>query len=148
MAAKFSIAREYPFPASVVWADLIDFDALAESMEGAITYEGLPSGTPEAGASHTVRLKRWGWFPMGRWTMKVVERDDANRVMRSEEHGGPVRLYRHRLTVEPLTVTSCRYTDHCDVDAGWLTPLIAPQFRRMYERRHEMRRKRLEDANS
>lgn len=132
-------------PASTVWADVIDFDALAESMEGALTYEGLPSGEPELHRAYTVRLKRWGWLPMGSWTITLVERDNANLTMRSDEYGGPVRLYKHRITVEALTDSSCLYTDHCDVDAGWLTPLIAPQFKSMYERRHDMRLKRLKE---
>ncbi|MEO0817062.1 MAG: SRPBCC family protein [Pseudomonadota bacterium] len=145
MGKVFCISRDYGVPAHVLWADIVDFAALAESMEGAITYEGLPDGEPALGQPYTVRLKRWGWLPMGQWTMTVVERDDTNFVMRSEEHGGPVRRYKHRLTVEPLSGDTCRYTDQCDVDAGWLTPLIAPQFRKMYERRHELRRKRLEE---
>ena len=145
MGRVFTITRDYPVSADVLWTDLVDFDALAESMEGAISYDGLPRGEPQLNRPYTVRLKRWGWLPMGQWTITLVERDDAALQMRSEEFGGPVKLYRHRLNVKPLSDTSCRYTDTCDVEAGWLTPLIAPMFKSMYEKRHEMRRKRLEE---
>ncbi|MEO0465039.1 MAG: hypothetical protein AAF216_00740, partial [Pseudomonadota bacterium] len=84
-------------------------------------------------------------LPMGRWMMTVVERDNAALQLRSEEHGGPVKLYHHRLNVVRLDGNLCQYTDTCDVNAGWLTPLIAPMFQSMYEKRHEMRRKRLEE---
>lgn len=145
MGRVFSIMRVYRVPAQVLWTDLVDFDALAESMEGAITYVEMPKGEPKLDRPYTVRLKRWGLLPMGRWMMTVVERDNAALQLRSEEHGGPVKLYHHRLNVVRLDGNLCQYTDTCDVNAGWLTPLIAPMFQSMYEKRHEMRRKRLEE---
>lgn len=142
MGKQATISREYPVSAQTLWEDLLDPVALAESMKGAISYVGLPTEPVEQGQEFTVQLKRWGWLPMGEWTMKVVERDDENFVLRSEEHGNLVKLYRHRLSIEPTGPDSCRYTDHLDVDAGLFTPLVFPMFEKMYAQRHEMRKAR------
>lgn len=143
MGKQTIIQREYAVSAETLWVDLLSPTALAESMLGAITYVGLPTEPVEQGQEFTVQLKRWGWLPMGSWTMKVVERDDANFVLRSEEHGNLVKLYQHKLTIEPTGPQSCRYTDHINVEAGLFTPLVFPMFEKMYLQRHEMRKKRL-----
>ena len=144
MGKQATVTRTYSVSAETLWQDLLDPNALAESMRGAITYIGLPRDPVQTGEEFTVKLKRWGWFPMGQWTMRVVERDDQNFVLRSEEHGGLVKLYKHRLSISPTGTTRCEYTDHLDVDAGLLTPFIFPMFKSMYQKRHEMRKRRLE----
>jgi ligand-binding SRPBCC domain-containing protein len=53
----------------------------------------------------------------------------------SEEHGGPVRAWNHRLRFEPTGERSCRYTDEVEVQAGWLTPLVALFAHGMYRHR-------------
>ena len=128
MGQQTRIERTYNVSAETLWQDLLDPIALAESMKGALTYDGLPTEPVEQGQEFTVKLKRWGWFPMGSWTMKVVERNDENFVLRSEEHGGPVKLYRHRLSIQRTGPETCLYTDEIDVDAGILTPLVFPMF--------------------
>ncbi|MEO0721708.1 MAG: SRPBCC family protein [Pseudomonadota bacterium] len=146
MGRRYTVSRDYAVSAEMVWADVIDFKALAESMKGRATYEGLPEGDARVGEAFTVTVRR-RWSPPMRWTMKVVERDDAAMVLRSEEHGGPVRLYTHRLSVAATGPQSCRCIDELDVDAGLLTPLIAPTFRAMYEQRHVARKARLEGGH-
>ena len=144
MGKRTSITRDYAVSAQTLWDDLLNPDSLAESMKGAVTYVGLPTEPVEQGQSFTVKLKRWGWLPMGKWTMKVVERDDANFVLRSEEFGNVVTLYQHRLSIEPISDTQCRYTDEIEIDAGLFTSMVFPTFVAMYEQRHAMRKARLE----
>lgn len=143
MGKRHQISRDYPVNIETLWADILDLDALAQSMEDEVTYEGMPSGPVFEGQVVMVNLKRWGWFPMGKWTMEIVRLDNDNHILESREHGGLVRCYRHRLEVIETGPNSCRYTDHLDVDAGLLTPLVFPSFRAMYEQRHEKRRARL-----
>jgi len=49
----------------------------------------------------------------------------APREIVSREHGGPVTAWDHRLTFEPTSSTSCRYTDTVAIRAGLLTPTVA-----------------------
>ena len=143
MGRKHEISRRYPVSAETLWADILDPTALAEAMDGAVTYVGLPSEPVYEGQRISVSLKRWGWLPIGQWTMEVVRRDDENFILESREHGNVVRCYKHRLVVTPVDGECCDYTDYLDLDAGFLTPLVFPMFRAMYEKRHEVRRARL-----
>lgn len=143
MGRKHAISQVYPVSAQTLWEDILDPNALAESMQGSLTYSGLPKKPVFEGQRIVVSLKRWGWFPMGRWTMDVVRRDDDRRILESCEFGGLVRKYQHRLEVEPLSDGEARYTDYLDLDAGIFTDLMFPTFVSMYEKRHQQRRKRL-----
>lgn len=143
MGRKHAISQVYPVSAQTLWEDILDPNALAESMQGSLTYSGLPKEPVFEGQRIVVSLKRWGWFPMGRWTMDVVRRDDDRRILESCEFGGLVRKYQHRLEVEPLNDGEARYTDYLDLDAGIFTDLMFPTFVSMYEKRHQQRRKRL-----
>ena len=142
MRRKHTISKVYPVSAQALWEDILDPNALADSMKGSLTYSGLPREPVFEGQRIVVSIKRWGWFPMGRWTMDVVRRDDDRRVLESREFGSLVRDYRQRLEVEPLGDSEARYSDHLDLDAGLLTDLMFPTFVSMYERRHEQRLKR------
>ena len=143
MGRTHTIAKVYPVSAQTLWADILDPVALAESMKGAFSYFGLPSEPVFEGQRIVVSIKRWGWFPMGQWTMDVVKRDDERLILESREFGSLVRTYRHRLEIETLSEHESRYTDYLDLDAGLFTDMILPTFVSMYEKRHRQRLKRL-----
>lgn len=143
MGQKHTVTRDYPVSAAALWADILDPAALADSMKGVVTYEGLPTEPVYEGQEIVVRLKRWGWLPVGKWTMKVVRLDAKNYVLESEEHGGIVKCYRHRLVVKATGPDTCRYTDRLDLDAGLFTRLVMPSFKKIYETRHTQRMARL-----
>jgi hypothetical protein len=143
MGRKHTVSKIYPVSAQVLWEDILDPNALAESMKGSLTYSGLPTEPVYEGQRIVVSIKRWGWFPMGRWTMEVVRRDDERRVLESREFGSLIRNFHHRLEVESLGDSEARYSDHLDLDAGLFTILLLPTFVSMYERRHEQRLKRV-----
>jgi hypothetical protein len=72
-----------------------------------------------------------GWMllfhliPLSRHTINVVEVDSGTRTIRSDEHGGVLKAWRHTLHAEPLTDHACRYCDTVEIDAGPLTPVVA-----------------------
>jgi hypothetical protein len=65
MALQHSITRDYPVDIQTRWDDILDPTALSESMEGAVTYEGLPTEPVYERQVAAVKLKRWGWLPLG-----------------------------------------------------------------------------------
>lgn len=60
-----SISRAYPVNAQTLWQDILDPKALAASMQGSLTYVGLPKEPVVEGQRITVTIRRRGWFPMG-----------------------------------------------------------------------------------
>jgi hypothetical protein len=81
----------------------------------------LPESLAE-GQEISVRLRFLGALPG--WTHTLwIERLAADEIA-SLEHGGPVKEWNHRLTFEPTSSSSCRYTDMVEIRAGLLTPLV------------------------
>ncbi|MQY29642.1 hypothetical protein [Nocardia aurantia] len=70
----------------------------------------------EPGAEHSARLWWFGAVPSWRHHLRLIELSPTE--IRTEERGGPVHTWNHRLTFEPLTATSCRYTDEVEIDDG------------------------------
>jgi ligand-binding SRPBCC domain-containing protein len=68
--------------------------------------------------------------------IRVVHLDDVNRSAMTEEHGGVIHRWRHRITVETLDAAHCQYTDNVDIDAGLFTPAIWAFARAFYRYRH------------
>lgn len=82
----------------------------------------LPAAVAE-GDEITIRINFLGVLPGWRHTLRV-ERLTPREIV-SREHGGPVTAWNHRLTFEPTSSTSCRYTDRIDIHAGPATPVVA-----------------------
>lgn len=79
-----------------------------------------------------------GFVPFSKHHLRIDSIDDATRTMRSDEHGGAVRTWRHTLSVEPIGDVRCRYEDRIEIDAGALTPIVAA-FARLFYRYRQRR---------
>jgi hypothetical protein len=75
-----------------------------------------------AGDELHARLRFLGVLPGWTHTLRI-ERLGAREIA-SREHGGPVKTWNHTLTFDPIAEHACRYTDHVEVRAGLLTPLV------------------------
>lgn len=144
--AHFTIERRYAWDADRHFAAISQYDELQEAMTGQARYDGLPSGQAYTGQVFEVKITLMGWLPIGRWRIEVLECDCAKRVLRSLERGGAVRAWRHTITVEPLADGGCLHRDALEIDAGWLTGLYARTARNMYEKRHELRSQKRNEA--
>lgn len=130
---RIKVESDLPLPADVV-ANLIRKPALLQHVAWPFfLMRGLP-GEFSIGEATTIRLYLSGFVPLWRHTITVVSATDREAL--TEEHGGPLRSWRHRLSVTPLSEASCRYTDEVEIDAGRFTPLAGPFARSFYRHRH------------
>jgi hypothetical protein len=92
----------------------------------------------EVGEGDTVsaRLRFFGILPGWTHTLRL-ERVRPHEIA-SREHGGPVTAWNHRLTFEPTSSGSCRYTDSVELHAGAATPAVA-LFAQLIYRYRQMR---------
>jgi hypothetical protein len=65
-----------------------------------------------------------GFLPMSRHSLTFVRLDDESREFSTNEHGGPIRSWNHRITVTPLTESTCHVDDRVTFDGGVLTPAL------------------------
>ena len=63
----------------------------------------------------------FGVLPLGRLRVTVVEFNSEKRELRTEEGGGVIRRWSHRVRIDPLSPGQCRYRDDIEMEAGWLT---------------------------
>jgi hypothetical protein len=77
----------------------------------------------------------FGVIPFSRHHLHIARVDDGHRILRSQEHGGLVRLWNHEIEVEPISESRCRYTDRIEIDAGLLTPAVVAYARAFYRLR-------------
>jgi len=82
----------------------------------------LPESIAEGEQFHG-RVRFFGLGPGWRHTISVEALGE--REIRSREHGSLVDVWNHTLTFEPVSPTSCRYTDTVELHAGLRTPLVA-----------------------
>ncbi len=75
------------------------------------------------GDTISARLRFLGVLPG--WTHTLHIEQIGPREIVSREYGGPVSAWNHRLTFEPASGDSCRYTDRVEVQAGALTAAVA-----------------------
>ena len=148
MTKSYQISEDYPVNIETLWNDILDPQALADSMKGRVTYIGLPSEPVFEGQVVNIRLKYWGWLPLGAWRIEVTRVDNENYILETREGGGVFKSYHHRLELVATGDESCRYTDNLTVDAGIFTPLAAPNVPSIYRERHRQRRARLVAAAS
>jgi hypothetical protein len=85
-------------------------------------------------------------IPAWKHEIRIVRVDEAARVIYTNERGGGVRKWNHRITIKPLSDDRCRYTDEIDIGAGPITPLVwayAHVFYRYRQRRWRKLARRL-----
>ena len=73
----------------------------------------------EVGEEVAFRLWFFGVLPGWTHHLRLVSLD--TREIYTNEHGGPVLTWNHRLSFESGTESSCRYTDEIEIRAGLLT---------------------------
>lgn len=137
------LSHEYTANPHELWAICIDLDALADMMDGLVSFEGLPSGQIYEGQEIDVQVSLFGRLPSQPYHMRVDECDANAMRVRSTEFGAGVQSWRHTMIVEPTSGGS-KLIDVIEIEAGWLTWAFALWARYVYQSRHAARQKMLE----
>ncbi|GED99229.1 hypothetical protein [Gordonia crocea] len=93
-----------------------------------------PGEAVTPGFTATGRVWWLGVIPSWRHTISVVRLDESE--VYTNEHGGPVDTWNHRLRFEPLGPDRCRYTDEIEVADGPRGALTRVFVRLMFAHRH------------
>lgn len=133
-----------PNSAEKVWEALLQRDTFLYITRGMLGFRGSDQW-PEVfrqGIEIETRLVFWHVIPGWKHTMRIVKVDEENLELVSEESGGPVRQWNHRICLERHGAQRCRYTDEINIEAGLLTPAIWA-FAQLFYRYRQMRWRRL-----
>ncbi|MDP9325016.1 MAG: hypothetical protein M3O87_00575 [Candidatus Dormibacteraeota bacterium] len=123
----------------MVWETLQRPETLEYITRGMIAIDPVEIPDPiQAGSVARLRVKILNLPPPIEYEIHFTRIDPVAREAISQEHGGLIKSWIHRITVEPLSADRCVYTDRIDIDAGPLTPLVwayAQVFYRVRQRR-------------
>jgi hypothetical protein len=134
-----------PVAAEDLWRALHDPKTLVRLSAPLLQIEPLePKIFPEEfmPASYVVSLKGFGRLPLGRHAINISHpapepgESLPRYVLHDKGSGDLARVWDHRITIEPLSETTCRLTDELAVDAGLLTPFVALFARILLQHRH------------
>jgi hypothetical protein len=84
---------------------------------------GLPERFSE-GETYRMRLLLFGFIPAWRHEIQIVHVDEPGREVLTSEHGGGIKTWNHRITIDELGPYRSRYTDEVEIDAGPATALV------------------------
>lgn len=107
------------------------------------------AGDPNAfgqGDTMSGRLRILLIFPAWRHELTIVEDGETAEgafEIYTNEHGGPMRVWNHRLTFEPTGELSCRYTDEVELDGPRLLLPGNVAFARLFFRYRQWRWRRM-----
>lgn len=123
---RATTSSNFPASADQVWSLVKQSSTLLYVTRGLLGFAGA-DGFPREwrqGARIDTRLLFFGVLPGWRHQLTVIEVSEAKRELFTEEGGGVVQVWNHRITVEAREGPHCRYTDEVEVGAGLLTPLV------------------------
>lgn len=116
-------------PPQAVWRAVTTPAGFRFVTRGLVELSGLDARAATAewtqGTTVTGRLRVLG-VPFSHHRITLESIDHERRSLRSDEGGGPIRSWRHLITVHDVAddPTRCSYTDTIEINAGLLTPVI------------------------
>ena len=138
------VTTRLPVRADVAWDTVQRPDTLRYITRGLLGFR-IVGDVPEQfaeGETYSMRLLFFGVLPAWRHKIEIVRVDEAAHEIRTEERGGPVRRWRHRITVDAEGWGATRYLDEIEIEAGVLTPFVW-LYAQLFYRYRQMRWRKL-----
>ncbi|MBS3784703.1 MAG: hypothetical protein KGY78_09710 [Anaerolineae bacterium] len=139
-----TIETYLPSSAEKVWEALLRRDTLLYVTRGMLGFRGRERWPDvfHQGMEIETRLVFWHLIPGWKHTLRIVRVDKESKELVSEESGGPVQKWNHRIRLEREAAQKCNYTDEVEIEAGPLTAVIWA-FAQVFYRYRQMRWRRL-----
>lgn len=137
------ISTTLPAPAEYVWSLLRKRDTFLYITRGALGFDNSEDWPEEfrEGEEIETRLALFHLIPAWKHRLRLASVDAERFEALSRESGGPVRVWNHRIHLEPADAR-CRYTDEIEIKAGLLTPAVWT-FAHLFYRYRQTRWRRL-----
>ncbi|MEM7339015.1 MAG: hypothetical protein AAF467_10235 [Actinomycetota bacterium] len=132
-----TITTELEAPPEAVWGAALTPQMFIHITRGVIRYPAAEAHPGPWAAGD--RIKGWmfvlGVVPASIHELAIDSIDHGSRTLITEEHGGILRRWRHRITVETLDDGRSHYCDEIEFEAGALDPVVAVVARAFYRLR-------------
>lgn len=133
--SKVTLTTELPIPVATASSLARKPEMMKHVLRPVLRVYRLDVPEPiEVGTQGSARFWWFGVIPA--WTHHLTITRLAPTEIYTNEHGGPVHTWNHRLTFEPIDERRCRYTDEIETDDGWRGLLTRVFVRLMFRHRH------------
>lgn len=117
-----------PCAAELAWAEVQKSALLQEVAHPLVSFstpngEQLPHRWLEGMTVHC-RSYLFGLIPLGLRKLLFERVDSQHHEIHTREQDAIVSRWDHRIRVQPLDASHCRYSDEIEIDAGLLTPIV------------------------
>jgi len=120
------ISTELEAPAETIWALLKRTETLLYVTRGVLGLPAAKRWPADWRVGDEARGRLWFFHVIPGWEHRIrpVAVDESRRELLTNEQGGIVKVWNHRLWVEPLPGGRSRYTDEIAIEAGLWTPPV------------------------
>jgi hypothetical protein len=120
------VSTDLDIPAGLAWETVKKPETFRYIVRGVLGVKELDEVPEDWGEGLTVRVRLFFFHVIPAWKheIRIVRVDEAAREIYTNERGGGVRRWNHRITIDPRSADRCHYTDEIDIDAGPMTPLV------------------------
>jgi hypothetical protein len=129
------ISTDLDISADLAWETVKKPETFLYVVRGVMGVRQLDDMPENWGEGLAVRVRLVFFHLIPAWTheIRLVRIDEAAHEISTNERGGPVRHWNHRIRIQPQQASPlgvgegserCRYTDEIEIRAGPLTPLV------------------------
>lgn len=133
-----TVCAIYPENADTLFARARDLREVKQAMAGLARYDGLPDRVIEQGDRFDVSVTLFGYLRARNHNILIERMDPARRLIQSRQHNRILRLWDHRLCIDPHPEGAV-WTDRIALDAGLWTGIAARLCHRVYRYHHSAR---------
>jgi hypothetical protein len=137
------VSTDLDIPADLAWETVKKPETFQYVVRGIMGVRLLDEIPEDWGEGLTVRVRLFFFHVIPAWKHEIgiVRLDEAEREIYTNERGGPVRRWNHRIKIDPVSASRCHYTDEIEVHAGPLTPLTGASTHLIFRYRQRRWRK-------
>lgn len=123
---KAFINTKLPFPAETVWQEIKLSRTLVFVSHGLLSFSGSESFPHEwkEGSHVQTRLNFFGLIPAWQHQIFFNKISTNNMLLSTEEAGGWVTQWNHKIRVEKQDIACCTYSDTIEIKAGKFTLFV------------------------
>ena len=137
------VSTDLDISAGLAWETVKKPETFQYVVRGIMGVRLLDEIPEDWGEGLTVRVRLFFFHVIPAWKheIRIVRIDEAAHEIYTNERGGPVRHWNHRIKIDPGSAGRCRYTDEIEIHAGPLTPLTGATTHMIFRYRQRRWRK-------
>ncbi len=120
------VTSKFPASLEIIWEKLQKLETLQQIAKPYATFNPICSTDLiwQEGNISQLKLKLFGFIPMGIHTIKVIQINKKDQIIYTNESNKSVPVWNHQITLSKIDESTTQYTDLVEINAGWKTSFV------------------------